>query len=605
MAKKRAKKKKTNLKRKRIITGLLITLFVLLTSSLLYLNYNFNHLIASKIRSLYNQSEAANYYNLRFDKLRVNVISQNIRIYNVHLEPKTKEHKAFFTENGSIDIQIGKILLKDASILDFLSNNHIRIQDFVVKNSRIEIHKTQTKFQPFAFVKKKQQQDSLRINIDIQDLNITKAELYYYTLDERKTDSKFENFNMEISQLRFSKDKSFQFSIDKLIASVNDISYLSDKGAFVSMKQFQIGLSSFESNNKEGNFNFDFKDLYFQINQPQFTTNDSVYQFTAKKLRIDKTKKELIIDQARVKPNLSKKQFVQHYKYQSLRPDVRIKNIRMTHIDFDKIIDNKGLFTDSLIIQGVEANLFKSKLKPLNTHRIPHYLALQIKSIKYPIKVQIVKVEDVDINFSVQQEDRRISRVALNKLSGTLKNVQNKTSSQKLYLKAKGRLENSIPFSATLVFDYNRDRYTYKGQVYKSNLKGISKMIESFAPIKIKQGLIKSLKFRGVVNRTDSRGEMTFLYHNLAVQFQNKDHKTQSGLGKSILSLAANTYLLSNNPANTTLPPRDISFYAVRDMNKGFINILVQSILKGIKETLIPSRENRRRYKEKKQSQTR
>jgi len=607
MAKRKSKKKKKkqNPKRKRIITGLLITAFLLIAGSLLYLNYNFNQLIAAKIRTLYNQSEAANYYNLRFDKLRVSLINQNIRIYNVHFEPKTKEHKDFFEKNGSLEMNVGKILIKDARIMEFLSSNNISIEKFVVKDSKVIIHKTQTKFQPFAFVKKKQQKDSLKINIAIQNISIQEAKLYYYAVNKLKTNNKFEDFNMEISHLKLSKNKSFQFSISKLISSISNISYHSKKGAYVSMKQFQVGLSSFSSKNENGIFSFDFKDLYFQVIKPKFITNDSLYHFSAEKLRIDKTKKTLVIDRLKVKSNLTKKQFVQHYKYQALRPEILIKNIRMTNIDFDQIINNTGLYSDSLIIQGVDASLFKSKMKPLNRHRIPHYLALQIKSVKYPLRVKVAKASEVDINFSLQQEDGHLSHILINDLNGTLKNIQNNKSSQKLYLNAKGKIENSMAFSASLIFDYSRDRYTYKGHVYKSNLKNISKMIGSFAPVVIKSGLIKSLNFSGVINRTDSRGKMTFLYKKLNIQFQNKENKSSNRLGKSILSLAANTYLLSNNPANTELPPRDVNFHISRDMNKGFINILVQSVLNGIKETLIPSRENRQRYKEKKQSKNR
>jgi len=502
--------------------------------------------------------------------------------------------------NGSVELVVGKILIKDASIMEFLSNNNISIRNFVVKDSKIVIHKTQTKFQPFAFVKKNHQNDSLKIKIGIQNINIQDAELDYYTKNKEKTDSKFENFNMEINDLKLVKNQSFQFSVNRLLASISNISYHSIKGAFVSMKQLQIGLSSFKSQTDNRSFSFDFKDLYFQIKSPLFTTNNGVYELSAEKIRIDKTKQQVLINRLLVKSNLNKEQFIQHYKYQTIRPEVSVQNIKMTHIDFDNIIDNKGLFTDSLIIQGVKADLYKSKLKPLNTHKIPHYLALQIKSINYPLKIKVIKASDVDIDFSLQQEDGRLSHVTINKIKGTLKNVQNKSSSQKLFLKASGRIENSIPFSADLVFDYKRDHYTYKGQVYKSNLVQISKMIKSFAPVEIRSGLINSLKFNGVISRTDSHGKMTFLYNKLNIELKKTEANNIKNVGNQLLSFAANTYLLSNNPANKNLPPRQVNFHTSRDMNKGFIHILVQSVLGGIKETLTPSRENRQRYKQEK-----
>jgi hypothetical protein len=45
------------------------------------------------------------------------------------------------------------------------------------------------------------------------------------------------------------------------------------------------------------------------------------------------------------------------------------------------------------------------------------------------------------------------------------------------------------------------------------------------------------------------------------------------------------------------LPPRIVQFHVARDMNKGFINIILKSLLNGLKETMIMSKENRKAYK--------
>ena len=598
MAKSKRKKKKKNLKRKRIVSGVLIALFLVIASGLFYINSNFNKLISSKIHTLYNQSEAAHYYKLSFDKLRVNIISQNVRVYNVSFEPKTEQQAAFFKENGSVDIRFGKIIIKNASIFDFLSNNDISIKEFKVKDSKITTYETAENFHPFAFIKKKENNDSLQIQIAVQNINIDKAELLYYKNNIAKVENSFDNFNMEVKELLLIKDKSFTFSFESLMASLNDISYRGIKGSFISMHQFQIGASNFMSHNKEGIFEFDFKDLAFHISNPQFITADSVYTISANRLTIDKQSKQLLIYNAVVYPNLSEKEFMQHYKYQKLRPELKVQYIRLSNINFDKLVDNKGLFADSLIVSGTQAELYKSKFKPINSRRFPNYLALQFKSIKYPLKIKVVKAEDVNIDFTLQHEDGHLSHVVVNKLQGKLKNVQNKNSKQNLYLSASGSLENSIPFSVKLVFSYSRDYFTYKGQIFKSNLTSVSKMINSFAPVQIKSGIIKSLKFQGIVNRTDSRGVMTFVYNDLKLIIDNNELEKKKRFGNHIISFAANTYLLSNNPTAMNMPPREVRFFARRDMNKGFIHILVQSVLSGVKETVVPSRENRQRYKQ-------
>jgi hypothetical protein len=55
--------------------------------------------------------------------------------------------------------------------------------------------------------------------------------------------------------------------------------------------------------------------------------------------------------------------------------------------------------------------------------------------------------------------------------------------------------------------------------------------------------------------------------------------------------------LNSSNPVSSDLPPREVKFSIERDMTKGFVNVLIKSILNGLKETMIMSKDNRDTYK--------
>ena len=66
------------------------------------------------------------------------------------------------------------------------------------------------------------------------------------------------------------------------------------------------------------------------------------------------------------------------------------------------------------------------------------------------------------------------------------------------------------------------------------------------------------------------------------------------------MAFAANTYLNASNPASADMPPRIVQYHADRDMNKGFVNILIKSVLGGLKETMIMSKGNKKAYKKAK-----
>jgi hypothetical protein len=601
MVKTKNKNKKAPSIRKRYMSIILIAFTLLLGGIFIYISSNFNSILSNKIYSIYRQSEMETYYSLHFKKLRVNLISMSVRIYGVSLKPKTEEQKVFFEQNGSINIFVGKIVLKDASIFDFISSNNISVKEFSLKDSRINIYKQNELFQPFAFIKKETTNDSLHLKVSIVEMNINHAQLHYYTGPHEREENSFDDFNMKVDSIAFdSKKSSFDFSFNKLIASLNQGKYIGKKQVQVSFENYEVKVSQFAIIRTKGQFNFDFKNLSFLITDPKFITSDSVYTISSKSIFIDKSNKILKIDKFNLHPNLTKAQFVKKHKYQNLRSELDIENAYLTNIDFDRLIDNQGLFADSLIITGAKANLYKSKSKGINKKVIPDYLALQIRKINYPLAIKVVTTKDAEITFKVKQKNGQMSHVTINQLSGDLTNVQNESKAQKLRLDASGMLEEKLPFSVTLVFNYDKNRFTYQGVVNRSNIKSISKMVHSFAPIEIDNGIIDKLKFSGVATRAQSRGRMTFLYHDLEIRFQGKAKSKGSNIGNAIISLAANTYVFSNNPKSPNVPPRNVNFSLNRDMNKGFIDILVKSILKGAKETLVPSRENRKRYKQAK-----
>jgi len=119
----------------------------------------------------------------------------------------------------------------------------------------------------------------------------------------------------------------------------------------------------------------------------------------------------------------------------------------------------------------------------------------------------------------------------------------------------------------------------------------------SYAPARITKGVVDEITFSGNVYNTYSKGTMTFLYHDLVIDFELED---KAKWKSTVLGFAANTYLNAGNPISEDLPVRVVEFRVERDPRKGYLAMLVKSILTGIKETFIMSKENKQAYKEAK-----
>jgi hypothetical protein len=102
--------------------------------------------------------------------------------------------------------------------------------------------------------------------------------------------------------------------------------------------------------------------------------------------------------------------------------------------------------------------------------------------------------------------------------------------------------------------------------------------------------------FSGNVYRTNSTGTMKFLYHDLDIEIELEG---KAKWKSSVLAFGANTLLPSANPVSNQ-PIRVVNFHAERDMNKSFVNITIKSLLAGLKETMIMSKENKKAFREEK-----
>jgi len=117
-----------------------------------------------------------------------------------------------------------------------------------------------------------------------------------------------------------------------------------------------------------------------------------------------------------------------------------------------------------------------------------------------------------------------------------------------------------------------------------------------YIPVILDSGFLVEVRLTATAFRSRSTGTMKFLYHDLNVALQLEEKaKWKSTLG----AFAANTVLNSSNPATPGEPPKIVNFEAERDMQKGFINIVLKSLFAGVKETFLMSKENRKAHKEK------
>ena len=297
------------------------------------------------------------------------------------------------------------------------------------------------------------------------------------------------------------------------------------------------------------------------------------------------------------KPNVSHAVLQKEHRYQHTEFSGSVGTLDLLQVNFDSLIYANKIFVEEIVLDSVRALIFKDKLKPMDTTRMPVYLGQTIAAIRVPLLIKYLKATNVELENTERKPDSTNAKVSITKGTLEVKNITNLAPKSSLAIKADAYINGKVRFKAGIAFQYNKPQFAFEGVLEKFNLPDLNSLIQSYTPAKINKGVVDQIAFSGIADQKQASGNMKFLYHELQVDLElQKKAKWKS----SVIAFAANTALHSSNPASNNLPPRAVKFHVERDVHKGFINVIIKSVINGLKETMIMSKENRKTFKEAK-----
>ncbi len=576
---------------------ILLTISLILFGVLIYINHNLNSILTEKINDSFNKSKISDYYNLSYDKLKVNVLSGNLKLFNVKLTHKKDTNIIFFNQYGSIDYSINKLSLKNVNIYEYIKTDSLNVDKIVIKKPVIVVNNGSKILKPYNFLNKKT--ESSKLLLSLKKLDLQHAILHY---NSKKNNITVNDLNINSENIKITSNVYIN-KLDIKISGVSQISESLENINNISFRNLNININELEVNPKNDTNIYSYSNFIVKINKPKFNTKDSIYTFKTRNIAIDYKNKSIKIENLLFTPNYSKKQFPINFKYQTERYYIDIKAININNIDLYQLFVNPHLYADNITINNVIADIYRDKTYPLNRNNFPLFPAQQIKKINIPIDIKNIKINNANITYSEKLSAKKTGKVDVSNLNIILDNVTNSNDNKLLKISAKGKIRNKIPFKINVNFNYNKPTFTFAGIVYKSNLKNANKIISSFEPVEIKRGTLNKLTFNGYANNTSSKGEMLFLYNNINVKLLTQNNKTSTKVKNGLMSFAANTIIYKNNPVKAKQTARKVNFGYKRDKNKSFINYIWKSFFNGVIETIHPGKENQKKYKSYKKKQ--
>jgi hypothetical protein len=591
---------------RKTILWIIAVLFIILCAGGIMVYMNFNKLLSEAIRKNFNNNLISDVYELKFDGLGVNLVTGNISIHNVDLQPREKPLNSYPYINSSFHLKADKILLGNVQIKALLKENILQLDRIELKEPGINftIANVIPIFFPFGDtlsagdktdkVKKKSIEKYF-----LKEFNLIDAS-FQVSNSAKQREFDIEKINIKIEDILLDQHAGKDlFSYKKIDLSIGKSSGTMAKRALkhVSFGEFKLSIDSLELIRTKDTIIYHFADFSTGLKDLDIQTKDSIYHLAIKLFSLSYRDKSIKSEGIIFKPNVSEAVLQAKHKFQHADFSGSLGSMQITGINFDSIIYSQKLLIDKISVDKMSAEIFKDKSKPLDLNRFPIYLGQTIRNIKMPLSIKQVKATNVSLTSKEKKPDGNLGVANIKRGTAEVKNITNLSTGGNLTLSADAYLENVVHFIANISFSYQEPMFTFSAKADNANLPDLNKLLQSFTPAKINKGKLDELTLSGTAYHSSATGTLKFLYHDLDIDLALKD---QAKWKSSALAFAANTILPEANPVSAKLPEKVVDFKVERDMNKGFINIILKSLFAGLKETMILTKENKKEYKKEK-----
>lgn len=408
---------------------------------------------------------------------------------------------------------------------------------------------------------------------------------------------------------RTAKKDRTDFSFYKIIQpvfnslSINKIE-IKNAGVVIyrSFSDTTIVLNSKDNNIDVRNFRIDESALlagrYFladtfnvSIKKLDFVLADGLYTLKAQKCETSYTDSSMVIVDAQLIPNYSKKEFDDEAGHQTDRMKVKAGVVELTGMNVNLFFENNTLIARQLLIDSLDLQAFRDKNLERKPKEIPS-LQKTIKSLPIYLAIEKVKVMHSAITYEeVAPGQSKAGKIFFSDVNATLTGLINDstaiTPENKLIMIASSRFMNSGTVEAQYTFPMQTNLMVFdcRGSITGLKMTDLNQIVEPNANIKIKEGVVDKMEFYFKANDVRSSGKMTFLYHDLAVELKDKQtHKTK--LKEEVLSFLVNSIIIKkDNPLrNKEVRITPISYE--RNRERFIFNYTWKSLLSGIKPAI-------------------
>lgn len=409
-------------------------------------------------------------------------------------------------------------------------------------------------------------ENKLKLNIDNVVINELNGKIKGSTSPKKKVKPAFEGI-------------SFPLIVKNVSLKNSNLIY--DKGSQpLTFKDLNANIQNIELNANTIKGEIPFKIGNYSFTTRNFNYKTEFYNLSSSLVKVNKN--TIQISNFAMLPTVSRAQFIRMIPAEKDLYDIKVNQISVNG-SWDFFSNNKFLEASDVKLNGVNANIFRSKIPADDLKEKPMYSKL-LRSIKIPMFINNLAINN---SLLVYEEDTKKSegpgKLTFNNFSLKAKNINSgkmKGKPTQIPITINCLFMNASPMNVNWNLDTAsaNDAFSISGNVADLPASRINPFIEPYLKVRA-SGLIADLIFNFKGNYQGLNGSLKMKHKDLKIAIFR-----ETGEKNKLLSAVANVFVRSNSDKY----PESVPVEKVeRDKTKSFFNLFWKGIEQGLKKTLI------------------
>ncbi len=320
-----------------------------------------------------------------------------------------------------------------------------------------------------------------------------------------------------------------------------------------------------------------------------FLSENKSYKYDVGAFEVNNENGTMRINHFSVLPMMSEAAFAKSLKYQDDRYDLNFRDISLSGLNINKLINERILEAENVTLQPTLKIFNDRTVTPNPASKVGKYPHQQLQQVKFPFTIRKINIRNGSVYYKERGAlSKQTGIVSFENISGVISNVTNVkaaiASNNMLVLNASALFMGVSKLQTTWKLPLNTTNGSFQvsGNAGAFDANALSVMTEPLGMATIKSGKVNKLDFTMTGTDLEAKGVSTLLYEDLKVDILKRDSLELKK--KGLMSFVTNFLVKNSNPQGGGAV-RKGAINQQREITKSFFNLLWKSIFAAAKKT--------------------